>query len=194
MIGKIKFYMHHPETLINSIYYKMRMAHFGSKSFILKPMSIDNPKGIFIGNRVLIQQYVWLAACSYNKEKAELIISDGVRLGHFNHIYSTKKIIIEKAVLTADRVYIGDIKHSYSDVNQFIINQKIVNVGTVTIGEGTWIGENACIIGANIGKHCVIGANSVVTHDIPDYCVAVGSPAKVVKSYNFQKKCWESRA
>lgn len=167
------------------------MRHFGSKSFILKPMSIDNPNGIFIGNEVMILQYVWLAACSAGKEKAELIISNGVRLGHFNHIYSTKKIVIEKDVMTADRVYIGDVKHSYYNINQSIKNQEIVNLGSVTIGEGSWIGENSCIVGANIGKHCVIGANSVVTHDIPDYSVAVGSPAKVIKIYNFQKNSWD---
>ena len=44
------------------------------------------------------------------------------------------------------------------------------------------IGINAVIVGnVKIGKHCVIGANSVVTKDVPDYCVAVGSPAKVIK-------------
>lgn len=49
------------------------------------------------------------------------------------------------------------------------------------IGEGSWIGENVCVCGANIGKHCVIGANSVVTKDIPDYSVAVGCPARIIK-------------
>ena len=48
-----------------------------------------------------------------------------------------------------------------------------------------------CILGASVGKHCVIGANSVVTKDIPDYCVAVGSPAVVVKRYNTINKKWE---
>ena len=50
------------------------------------------------------------------------------------------------------------------------------------IGDDTWIGTNVVIAGTvEIGKHCVIGANSVVTHDIPDYSVAVGCPAKVIK-------------
>ncbi|MGO5541257.1 hypothetical protein ACTQWG_01860 [Blautia sp. HCP3S3_H10_1] len=44
----------------------------------------------------------------------------------------------------------------------------------------------------NIGKHCVIGANSVVTSNIPDYSVAVGIPARVIKIYNFKNKQWES--
>lgn len=47
----------------------------------------------------------------------------------------------------------------------------------------TGIGMNSVSVGnVNIGKHCVIGANSVVTKDVPEYCVAVGSPTKVIKS------------
>ena len=60
----------------------------------------------------------------------------------------------------------------------------------VIIGEGSWIGENVCIIGASVGKHCVIGANAVVTKDIPDYCVAVGTPAKIIKKYDTKIKKW----
>lgn len=52
----------------------------------------------------------------------------------------------------------------------------------MTIGDDSYIGINAVIVGnIKIGRHCVIGANSVVTKDVPDYCVAVGSPAKVIK-------------
>ena len=40
-----------------------------------------------------------------------------------------------------------------------------------------------------IGKHCVIGANSIVNKDIPDFCVAVGCPAKIIKSYNENEWC-----
>lgn len=61
----------------------------------------------------------------------------------------------------------------------------------VYIGFGTWLGTNVVIADArHIGHNCVIGANSVVTSDIPDYCVAVGIPAKVIKKYDFKKKSW----
>jgi acetyltransferase-like isoleucine patch superfamily enzyme len=53
------------------------------------------------------------------------------------------------------------------------------------------LGENVCILSASVGKHCVIGANSVVTHDIPDYSVVVGAPARVIKKYNFDTQRWE---
>ena len=62
----------------------------------------------------------------------------------------------------------------------------------VLIDDGTWLGTNVVVVGnVHIGKQCVIGANSVVTKDIPDYCVAAGSPAKVLKRYNFESKEWE---
>jgi len=61
----------------------------------------------------------------------------------------------------------------------------------VHIGEGTWLGTNVVIVGSiSVGKQCVIGANSVVTKDIPDYSVAVGIPAKVIKRYDFEQQQW----
>ena len=63
---------------------------------------------------------------------------------------------------------------------------------SVVIGEDSWIGTKATIIGkVHVGKHCVIGANSVVTKSIPDYCIAVGSPARIIKRYNPEIKKWE---
>ena len=51
----------------------------------------------------------------------------------------------------------------------------------VTIGEGTWVGS-AAVIMADVGKHCVIGAGAVVTKPLPDYVIAVGVPARIVRS------------
>jgi serine/threonine protein kinase len=81
--------------------------------------------------------------------------------------------------------------HSFEDISVPIKDQPIKQLKNVVIGEGCWIGEHVSIIGASIGKHSVVGANSVVTHDIPDYCVAVGSPAYIIKRYNFESRKWE---
>jgi len=71
------------------------------------------------------------------------------------------------------------------------MHQRVRFKREVKIGEGSWIGESACIIGARVGKNCVIGANAVVTSDIPDYSVAVGVPAVVIKQFNQQVKKWD---
>ncbi len=94
-------------------------------------------------------------------------------------------------MLTADRVYISDNLHGYENPNVPILKQPIKQNGTVRIGEGSWLGVGVAVIGANIGKHCVIGANAVVTKDIPNYSVAVGIPAKVIKRYNPETNKWE---
>jgi acetyltransferase-like isoleucine patch superfamily enzyme len=60
----------------------------------------------------------------------------------------------------------------------------------VVLGEGSWIGENACMVGCRIGRHAVIGANGVVTRDIPDYCVAAGIPAVPIRRWCPQRRDW----
>ena len=80
--------------------------------------------------------------------------------------------------------------HGYEDLATPIMKQPIVQRNTVEIGEGSWLGENVCIIGSSIGKHCVIGANAVVTKDIPDYSVAVGAPAYIIKRYDEINQIW----
>lgn len=174
--------------------YPMQFSFFGKNSRIDKPLRIDGKKNVFIADNVYIQPYTWLACqpltgCS----NPVLKIGKGSTIGNFNHIYATQRIVIEDNVLTADKVYISDNLHGYESIDSPIISQPIKQVNPVNIGEGSWLGENVCVIGASIGKHCTIGANSVVTRDIPDYCVAVGAPAKVIKQYNFETKQWEKK-
>lgn len=169
---------------------RWRFKHVGKSSRIVNPLRIDGVEHIYVGNSVMVQDGTWLAAEPLTGRDVKLLLKDGVTIGHFNHIYATESIVIENDVLTADKVYISDNLHGYEDVDTPIIKQPIKQCNTVLIGEGSWIGENVCIIGASIGKHCVIGANSVVTQHIPDYCVAVGVPARVIKTYNAEKKEW----
>lgn len=174
-----------------NLYYKFLFGGIGYNSAILAPLQLDGCKNIYIEESVLIAQRVWLAAVPLTKESTcRLLIKKGCTIGHYNHIFATKEIIIGENVLTADKVYISDNIHSYEDVGTPIKYQKVVQKNCVSIGDGSWIGENVCIIGASVGRNCVIGANSVVTHDIPDYSVAVGSPAKVIKKYDFSSQKW----
>lgn len=179
-------------VLKSLFYWKLRFADFGIKSIIKSPLQLDGAKRIHIGNSVYIGHQTWLAANPMTHcDDCKLVIEHGSTIGHFNHIYATGTIIIENNVLTADKVYISDNLHGYEDVNTPIKQQPIIQKSKVIIGSGSWIGENVCVICSSIGKNCVVGANSVVTHDIPDYCVAVGIPARIIKRYNFNSQKWE---
>jgi len=178
--------------LLLSPYYKFRLAAFGNNSRIIKPTAIDGAKRIFIGNKVLISHYGWLAAMPLTGDAdCKLAIGDGTYIGRFAHIYATSKIEIGKKVLMADKVYISDNLHGYKNIQMPVIDQPIVQADQVSIGDGSWLGENVCIVGASVGKHCVIGANAVVTKSIPDHCIAVGAPAKIIKRYNFETNDWQ---
>lgn len=172
--------------------YKKSFKQFGKNVSLLTPLRINGAERIKIEDNVVIAKQCWLAAMPLtSSDTCELIIKQGSHIGDFNHIYATGSIIIEEGVLTANFVYISDNIHEYSLLERPIYKQPIKQLKKVFIGEDSWLGEHVCVIGASIGKHCVIGANSVVTHDIPDYSVAVGSPARIIKRYNFDTKQWE---
>lgn len=176
--------------IILALYYKCNYGSFSIKSRIIKPLRVDGKKNIYIMDNVIVQSYTWLASLPLTGDRSQLRIGRGCVIGHFNHIFATKSIIFHKNVLTADKVYISDNLHGYEDVETPIKDQPIVQNRTVEIGEGSWLGENVCVLGAHIGKHCIIGANSVVTKDIPDFCIAVGAPARVVKRFDFEQNIW----
>lgn len=184
--------LHFPYRVFVYYKYKLKLGQFYWSSYIGKPLRIDGGKNIYIGKNVSIKYKSWIASTPLKGEnESQLVFEDGCIIGHFNHIYATKSIILHKNVLTADKVYISDNLHGYENLEIPIKNQPVLQNGTVEIGEGSWLGENVCVLGAKIGKHCVVGANSVVTKDIPDYCVAVGAPARVIKKFDFNENKWK---
>lgn len=173
---------------ITQYIYKRKFGDIGKKSCIYAPLRLDRVKSIYIGNGVCIHDKAWLMG---GDEEKTLIIKDGTTIGHYSHIIANHHIEIGEKVLIADKVFISDCTHNYKDVHIPIIDQGIHNLNPVVIGEGTWIGEGVCILGARVGKQCVVGANAVVINDVPDYCVAVGAPAKVIKMYNAEELKWK---
>lgn len=164
----------------------------GQDAFFAHPFRVDGAEGISVGDRTVLQRGGWLYSVGIDGIPAALTIGKGCVFGYNNHITSVRDVVIGDFVLTANNVYISDNLHEYEDVSRPIINQPIRFKKSVSVGDGCWIGENVSIIGARIGKNCVIGANAVVTHDIPDYSVAVGIPAVVIRQFDKQLQKWVS--
>lgn len=157
-----------------------------------RPFRIDGAAAIEIGARTVMQRGGWLYAAPGDKATPAMLIGSGCVFGYANHITAVSKVIIGDNVLTANNVYISDNLHAYEDVSLPIIKQPVQFKGEVVIGDGCWIGENACIIGASVGRNSVIGANAVVTRDIPEYSVAVGAPAVVIRRFEKALGRWVS--
>ncbi len=111
-------------------------------------------------------------------------IGDRCLIGRGSGIVGHFSIDIGNDVWTGHYVYITDQNHGYENTDLPISHQTQIE-RAVSIGDGSWLGAGTVVLpGANIGKHVAVGANSVVTGTLPDYCVAVGSPARVIKQYS----------
>lgn len=173
------------------LFFARSFGRFGRGSLVVAPVGVEGPGRIFIGDGVYVAPQCYLAATPHTgEESCRLEVGDGCRIGRFNHIYATRRVILHPRVLTANGVYIGDNLHGFDNPHVPVMDQPVRQLRDTEIGEGSWLGHNSCVIGATIGKGCVIGANAVVTRDIPDYSVAVGAPAIVIRRLDGQAGVW----
>ena len=103
-----------------------------------------------------------------------------------NNVLLASKIYISDSIHGS---YVGNESDSHPDIPPI---ERILTSKKVEIKDNVWIGEFVSVLpGVTIGKGAIIGANSVVSKDIPDYVIAAGIPAKPIKKYNFETKKWE---
>lgn len=158
---------------------------FGKHNYLFD-LELLNPKNIFLGSNL------WISKTRLASSKGgKLIIGNHVAIGRFSQIYALQSIIIEDGVLMAENTFISDNTHTFTDITTPVRDQDIKPLGNVVIGSGTWIGRNVVVNGCKIGRNCIIGAYTFLKKDIPDYCVVVGNPARIVKRYNPQSGQWE---
>ena len=159
--------------------YKKWCQKSGGRVYIGKEVHFANSANIKLCKEVSIRPYCDLFAGDIFK------VGDNCDIGTRNRIAGD--IVIGDSVLFGPDNFICSYTHTYDDINIPIMNQMEAPIHKngheyLQIGDGSWIGTHVAILGdVNIGRHCVIGANSVVTKDVSDYCVAVGCPTKVVK-------------
>lgn len=194
LLGKILRRIEYVTNRIKADTFLLKFKSVGSGCRIEWPLKVHGSEYITLGNNVTISWHGWLYGNDrYANQRftPEIIIEDSTYIGNNCHIVACNKIRIGKDVLIADRCYLSDNLHEYKDISCSIRDNVILVPGEINIGDGSWIGDNVCIFGnVTVGKHCVIGANSVVIRDIPDYSVAVGVPARIVKRYDFATNQW----
>ena len=164
-----------------------RFGAFGEGSIICFPAtSLMNERFIEIGENTMIGPHVALSAGMAPGQEClsqpVVRIGDRCLIGRGSGIVGHFSIDIGDDVWTGHHVYITDQNHGYDNVD-IPISQQSMPEKPVRIGSGSWLGHGTVVLpGADIGEHVVIGANSVVTGSIPSLSVAVGAPARVVKS------------
>jgi acetyltransferase-like isoleucine patch superfamily enzyme len=166
-----------------------KFKSFGDGSLIAFPwVTIYNEHYIEIGTDTMLGPYCALSAGMTPGQECltspVVRIGDRCLIGRGSGIVGHLAIDIGNDVWTGHHVYITDQNHGYEDVTRPISKQSQPE-RPVRIGDGSWLGTGTVVLpGATIGQHVAVGANSVVTGDLPDFCVAVGAPARVIKQYD----------
>lgn len=157
-------------------------------SYIGRPLYISQKRKIKFGKKCRV--YPGIRA-ELGDGTSLVKVGDNVSIGQNFHVVSQGDILkIGNDVTISGNVLITNCDHSYEEIGKHILDQKLL-VKHTEIGDGSFIGYGAVIqAGTVIGKQCVIGANSVVRGEFPDYCVIVGTPARIVKQYNEEENEW----
>lgn len=174
------------------------LGKLGEKSSIHYPCSLQGggSSRISIGSNTCIHSHCilgcWKKYIVHNVDgtqfeqqfEPEIIIGNNCSIGEYTHITAIKKITIGDGLLTGRFVYIGDNAHGGLSLEEADIRPSKRNLrskGEIVIGNNVWIGDKATILsGVTIGNNTIIGANSVVTHDVPANCIVAGAPDKVI--------------
>ncbi len=163
-----------------------RFGAFGRRSVIcFPPNALFNEQYIRIGEGTLFGPQTTLSAGMVPGQAMVtdpvITVGDRCLFGKGSSIVGHLEIRIGDDVWTGHHVYITDQNHGYEDLG-LPISQQMMPERPVTIGTGSWLGHGTVVLpGATIGRHVVVGANSVVRSELPDNCVAAGVPARVVR-------------
>ena len=157
-------------------------AEFGAASVLQPPIRITGEDRISIGRDVFVGSDSWLDVPEPG-EGIAMSIGDGTSISGHCVLSALSSLRIGRKVLMARNVYISDHNHAFDDTGRPIIDQGASQPSPVQIGDGAWLGENVIVCpGVTVGKGAVVGANAVVLSDVPAHSVAVGVPARVVRT------------
>jgi acetyltransferase-like isoleucine patch superfamily enzyme len=162
-------------------------AAFGPRSVIQLPVRLSGEGLVRVGSDVFVGAGSWIQVLEQEAPpgvEPEIVIGDGTSIAGFCVLSAACSIRIGQKVLMARNVYVADHGHAFSDIDAAVLEQGLRDVRPVEIGDGAWLGQNVFVApGVSIGRGAVVGANSVVLSDVPDYSIAVGVPARIVRTF-----------
>ena len=163
----------------------------GEKCRCNRYFSIREPEHISLGSNFNGGESIGIHVFGKYKNKTvcenpEIVIGDNVTMGKYSYISCANRVEVGNGVMISTNAFVTDNVHGQSKLDELDIppsDRMIFSKGPVVLGDNVWLGRNVVVMpNVKIGKGSVIGANAVVTHDIPDYSIAAGVPAKVLRT------------
>ena len=166
-------------------------GHLGRESKIVHPECISIGDNFVAGRGIKLQVWKEFNGIKMRMEP-EMVIGSNVAIMDRCQLSCAKAVYIGEGTLLGENVFVTDNYHGKGEGEELKIpphKRRLYVKGPVRIGKNVWIGRNVCIMpGVSIGDGVTIGANAVVTKDIPEFSVAVGVPAKVVRQIDSEKR------
>jgi acetyltransferase-like isoleucine patch superfamily enzyme len=184
------------KLVVSLIYTKL---FFRNARLIRLPFDIRNKRHIKIGDNFTTGFGCRIETFPLNNKSGIcLTIGKNVEINDYVHIAAVSSVTIGDNVLMASKIYIsdcahgnysGDTNHSNPDTPP---NDRPLSTKEIIIKDNVWLGEFVTVLpGVTIGYGTIVGANSVVSKSLPDHVIAVGTPAKPIKTFNFESQRWE---
>lgn len=172
----------------------LRVKPLGKGVFIGRHAHITHCRFVSIGNNVRIGDNLdvrFFPEYRGIRYEPKLIIEDGCYIGDRIKMLCNSRIQIGQNALMASGIVITTENHGMIPDKNMPYGRQPLSSKPVVIGSNSWIGENVIILpGVTIGEGAIVGAGAVVTHSVPDYTIAAGNPARLIKQYDFDKQEW----
>lgn len=163
-------------------YWVRRFHTFGEDAIVHRPGSVFGAHQIAIGDHSLILGgcYLSVETPAWERPAPVLRIGDRVGIRPYCMISASESIVIEDDVIIGAFTSLIDSDHTFAEGRPNVMHNPVATA-PIRIGRGTWLAERVAVLrGTSIGRCCIVGANSVVRGELPDYSIAAGAPARVV--------------
>lgn len=181
---------------ITRLYWAQRLRSIGARSILYRPILVAHPQHMTIGARTLIRDHARIEVVIRPgvSRLPSLTIGDNVNIEQGVHIICQGEVTIEDEVSITPYCVIVDTDHPFDNPDlppKIGSRLNTRDASRVRIGRGTFIGTHSVILpGVDIGRGCVVGAGSIVTRSVPDYCLVSGAPAHIVRRFDPVTRVW----
>lgn len=181
------------DSLLSEFIFRFRV--FSCNGKIGRSLFVSNQRYIKVGDFLKLKSNYRIECYDSfygDSLSPNFVIGDRVTIGYNLTAFVADNLYIGDDTILAGGVTLITENHGMDPMNSKPYHSQPLKTGPIEIGKACWIGQNVCILpNVKIGDKCIVAAGAVVNSDIPEYSIAVGVPARVVKKYNFDSCKWE---